>query len=154
MDKSESMQFIDLGLPSGTLWADRNTGADGIYKLGTLHDKSSAPGKLPSYDQCTELINECNFSSCLVPDENNIMKNLIKVEGPNKNSIFFPCIQPDAEDSEIGVYCWCEKDMDEESSCFMMFQARLLGILDFAEITNITIGMTRSTGHLMVRNVK
>lgn len=147
------IQYIDLGLTSGTLWADRNTGAEGVYKLGTLYDKASAPGKLPTYDQCAELINECEFSSCLVPDEDNIMKNFIKVEGPNKNSIFFPCIRPNAEESEIGAYCWCEKDMGEYS-CFMLFQQCLLGILDFAEITNLTIGMTQKSGKLMVRNVK
>lgn len=57
MKEKESIQYIDLGLPSGTLWADRNTGAEGKYKLGALYDKANAPGKLPSYDQCAELIN-------------------------------------------------------------------------------------------------
>lgn len=152
-EQVESVQYIDLGLTSGTLWADRNVGAEGIYKLGELCIKANAPGKLPTYDQCAELINECNFSSALVPDENNIMKNFIKVEGPNKNSIFFPCVRPNADESEIGAYCWCEKDMGEYSY-FMLFQERLLGILDFAEITNLTIGITQASGNLMVRNVK
>lgn len=153
MQKDESVQFIDLGLTSGTLWADRNAGAEGVYKLGTLYDKANAPGTLPTYDQCAELINECDFSSVLVPDENNIMKNFIKVEGPNKNSLFFPCVRPDAEEPEIGAYCWCEKEMGEYSY-FMLFQQQLLGILDFAQITNLTIGVTLATGKLMVRNVK
>lgn len=152
-ERFANIQYIDLGLTSGTLWADRNADAEGVYKLGTLYDKANAPGKLPTYDQCAELINECDFASVLMPDENNIMKNFIKVEGPNKNSIFFPCVHADAEDSEIGAYCWCEKDMDEYSY-FMLFQERLLGILDFAEITNLTIGVTQASGKLMVRNVK
>lgn len=41
-----------------------------------------------------------------------------------------------------------------EYSFFMLFQQKLLGILDFAEITNLTIGVTKSDGKLMVRNVK
>ena len=151
--KDESIQFIDLGLTSGTLWADRNAGAGDVHKLGTLCDKASATGKLPTYDQCAELINECNFSSCLVPDENNIMKNFIQVEGPNKNAVLFPCIRTYAEETEIGAYCWCVDNMGEYSF-FMLFQQKLLGILDFAEITNLTIGVTKSDGKLMVRNVK
>lgn len=150
----ESVQFIDLGLTSGTLWADRNVGAESVYSLGLLYAKSSAPGNLPTYAQCAELINECDFSSCLVPDENNIMKNFIKVEGPNKNSIFFPCVRSNAQSEEIGYYCWCEDSKDKNYSFFMMFEERLLGVLDFAEITNITIGMTLSETQLMVRNVK
>lgn len=153
MKENESIQYIDLGLPSGTLWADRNAGAEGVYKLGTLCDKASAPGKLPTYDQCEELIKVCDFSSCLVPDENDIMRNFIKVEGSNKNAIFFPCVRPDAEESEIGAYCWCADDSDEYSY-FMLLQQRLLGLLDFAEISNLTIGMTLKSGKLMVRNVK
>lgn len=152
-EKVDSVQYIDLGLSSGTLWADRNVGAEGVYKLGTLHDKPSAPGKLPTYDQCAELITECDFSSCLVPDENNIMKNFIKVEGPNKNSIFFPCVHAGGEDSEIGAYCWCADDMGDQSF-FMLFQERLLGVLDFPEITNLTIGVTQASEKLMVRTVK
>lgn len=152
-EEATCILYIDLGLTSGTLWADRNAGAEGVYKLGTLYDKANAPGTLPTYDQCAELINECDFSSVLVPDENNIMKNFIKVEGPNKNSIFFPCVRPDAEEPEIGAYCWCEKEMGEYSY-FMLFQQQLLGILDFAQITNLTIGVTLATGKLMVRNVR
>lgn len=149
----ESVQFIDLGLPSGTLWADRNAGAEDEHKLGVLYDRANAPGQLPTYEQCAELINECNFSSFLIPDENNIMKNFIRVEGPNKNSILFPCARSTDEESEIGAYCWCDKTMGDYSY-FMVFQERLLGILDFAQITNLTIGVHLSEGKLMVRNVK
>lgn len=150
----ESVQYIDLGLTSGTLWADRNAGAEGIYRLGMLCYKASAPGKLPTYDQCAELINECNFTSVLVPDENNIMKNFIKAEGPNGNSVYFPCVRPNADEMEIGAYCWCDKEMNGDFSCFMMLQQTLIGILDFAEITNLTIGVTLKRSNLMVRNVK
>lgn len=81
------------------------------------------------------------------------MKNFIKVMGPYKNAICFPCVRPDAEESEIGAYCWCAEDSGEYSY-FMLFQQRLLGLLDFAEITNLTIGMTQRSGKSMVRNVK
>lgn len=148
-----AIQFIDLGLPSGTLWADRNSGAEGVYKLGTLYDKTNAPGKLPTYEQCIELIKECNFSSCLVQDDKEIMKNYIKVEGPNKNHIFFPCVRSCWDDSEIGAYCWCDEDMGNYSYS-MMLQLRLFGILDFAEIKNLTIDVAISSSKLMVRNVK
>lgn len=50
--ETESIQFIDLGLLSGTLWADRNAGAEDKHKLGVLYDRAHAPGQLPTYEQC------------------------------------------------------------------------------------------------------
>lgn len=156
IEQSESIQYIDLGLTSGSLWADRNAGAETIYRLGVTCPKASAPGKLPTYDQCAELINECDFSSVLIQDENNIMKNFIKAQGPNGNSIFFPCVRLNLIPDEMGIgaYCWCDKEMNGDYSCFLMLQEKLLGVLNLAEITNLTIGLTLKSGSLMVRNVK
>lgn len=73
------------------------------------------------------------------------MKNFIRVEDPYKNSILFPCASSTNKESEIGAYSWCDKTMGDYSY-FMMFKERLLGILDIAEITNLTIGVHLSEG--------
>ena len=35
--KKEQVEYVDLGLPSGTLWCDRNLGANNIYDKGNSY---------------------------------------------------------------------------------------------------------------------
>lgn len=149
------MNFVDLGLPSGTLWADRNVGAEQVYQPGVLVPKAEAQGNLPSYDQAVELIKICDFSSCLLANEDDRMVNSIRVEGPNGNAIFFPCsAQVDEAGDGLASSVWVDSDFGATFSAFMLFQLGLLGILDIAEITNLTIGMSNKSTLKMVRNVK
>lgn len=62
--------FVDLGLPSGKLWAAMNMGAEGIYGLGTAYTWSDTdraaqdwggPWSVPSRADLQELVNGVNW---------------------------------------------------------------------------------------------
>ena len=75
----ESVEWVDLGLPSGRLWAKEN--AEGLY---TYDEAVGAFGKyLPKGAAMAELIEECQV-------EWNSKKKGLDVTGPNGNSIFLP----------------------------------------------------------------
>jgi hypothetical protein len=80
--KAELIQkgYIDLGLPSGTLWKNANEGGD--YTRYTYDEAVSRFGnKLPTKQQLEELINECTWTWT---------GSGYKVIGPNGNSIYLP----------------------------------------------------------------
>ena len=84
-----NVNFIDLGLPSKTKWADRNYGAKSPEDPGTYLDYEDW-NKLRIWDRCSkselyELIDECNWEWT----NQNEMAGF-KVTGPNGNSIFIP----------------------------------------------------------------
>jgi len=68
--------YVDLGLPSGTLWKANNE--PGLYMYLTA--KNRFDGHLPSDKQFYELFANC---SC------KWLENGCRVTGPNDNSIFF-----------------------------------------------------------------
>ena len=75
----ESFTFIDLGLPSGRLWATEN--APGHY---TFDEAINTFGELlPKASAMMELIEECK---CVWNDE----KRGLDITGPNGNNIFLP----------------------------------------------------------------
>lgn len=75
--------YVDLGLPSGTLWADRNVEANTPKDNGGYFTFKEAQKKgiVPSEEQFQELIEECKW---------NWKGNGYEVVGPNGNSIFLP----------------------------------------------------------------
>ena len=81
VEKVEDMQWIDLGLPSGTLWADRN--ADGYHTYGEAVLKFG--DSLPSARQMAELM-EC----CAIKWDDD--RKGLSVTGRNGNSIFLPAL--------------------------------------------------------------
>lgn len=87
--------FVDLGLPSGTLWATRN--APGYY---TFDEARKTFGRyLPSKEDIEELFREC---SC----KWNIKKKGLDIIGPNGASIFLPnkgFLWPDGTAEEKGI---------------------------------------------------
>lgn len=79
-EELDRLAFIDLGLPSGTLWRNGNEGGDqALY----THDEALAKfaDRLPTKEQCEELMNLCTWT---------LNGNGCKVVGPNGNSIFLP----------------------------------------------------------------
>lgn len=75
--------YVDLGLTSGTLWADRNVGASKPEDNGEYFtfDEAQELGNVPSEEQFEELIDECKW----------IWKGKgYEVVGPNGNSIYLP----------------------------------------------------------------
>lgn len=84
-----NVNFIDLGLPSGTKWADRNYGAKSPEDPGDYLDYEDW-NKMKVWDRCSktqllELIEECIWKWIT---QNGI--NGFQVIGPNGNGIFIP----------------------------------------------------------------
>lgn len=78
--RENDRDFIDLGLPSGTLWAADNEGGD--YVRYSYYESVSRFGnKLPTKKQLEELKNQCTWTWT---------GSGYKVIGPNGNSIYFP----------------------------------------------------------------
>ena len=76
----DNRQYVDLGLPSGTLWRDENEGGD--YARYTYDEAVSKFGnKLPTKEQLEELKNQCTWTWT---------GSGYKVVGPNGNSIYLP----------------------------------------------------------------
>lgn len=82
---------VDLGLPSGTKWADCNVGANSPSEYGNFYSFTSTSSDWggrwarPTEAQFTELSNLCEWTWTTVDG-----KNGFSVEGPNGNSIFLP----------------------------------------------------------------
>ena len=71
------MKYIDLGLPSGTLWADTNE--EGYYTFDEAVSKYG--GNLPTYEQFKDLKDHCKWEW---------IDNGYTVTGPNGNVIVLP----------------------------------------------------------------
>ena len=72
--------YVDLGLPSGTLWKNANEGGDNArYTYDDAMDKFG--NKLPTKQQLEELENKCTWTW---------MGNGYRVTGPNGKSITLP----------------------------------------------------------------
>ena len=82
------MNYIDLGLPSGTLWADRNVGAENPQDCGDYFNFEDAQkcGSLPARWQMCELVDECERE--VITMESGVKG--MKLIGKNGNSIFMP----------------------------------------------------------------
>lgn len=87
--------YIDLGLPSGNLWADRNVGAKSPEDIGKHYDYWDAFVMVDHKEKdFREMIDNCVKTE----EEINGVKGY-RFTGPNGNSIFLPI-------SEIGTYCF------------------------------------------------
>ena len=84
--KSDNTNYVDLGLPSGTLWADRNVGADNPEDFGDyLKFDDAQKYECPMLEQIKELLDNCSSEWINV----NGIKGR-KFIGKNGKSIFFP----------------------------------------------------------------
>jgi hypothetical protein len=93
--------FVDLGLPSGTLWKNQNEGGDNArYTYDDAMDKFG--NKLPTKQQLEELDNKCTWTW---------MGNGYRVTGPNGKSITLPAAGVRSCDGDVanvgtGGYYW------------------------------------------------
>ena len=83
-------EYVDLGLPSGTLWATCNVGASSPQDYGTHTEKGTSVTwggnwRTPTQSDLQELIGSCSSEWTTM---NNI--NGRKFTGPNGKSIFLP----------------------------------------------------------------
>ena len=87
--RDNKIEYVDLGLPSGTLWsADYESGGGEFY---FPYDKA-AKYEIPSNEQCLELYNNCQFTFndgkiiCIGLNGNYISFDLIGYKKVNKES--------------------------------------------------------------------
>lgn len=114
--------YIDLGLPSGTLWKNRNEG--GNYARYTYDEAVSKFGnKLPTKEQLEELEKDCEWSWT---------GNGYKLTGPNGNSIFLPaagrrlCVDDEVIDvGSVGVY-WSSTSFDSYCAWRLFFDSKVV----------------------------
>jgi len=85
-DPIDDGEYVDLGLPSGTLWKTTNepNPNDPGYDFYTFDEAVAAFGdKLPTKEQMQELINECEWTF-------NDPQKTVTLTGPNGNTIVLP----------------------------------------------------------------
>lgn len=82
------MKYIDLGLPSGTKWADTNIGSFHLYEYGKLftHEEAINLGvNIPNLSQLNELSSCCEREWISSKGVNGCL-----FKGTNGNAIFLP----------------------------------------------------------------
>ena len=111
-----TVEFVDLGLSSGTMWKTTNeTGdEDGFY---TYDEAVSAFGdKLPTMEQFHELVDFCDWLW---------MENGYKVTGPNGNSIFLPAAGYRSCEGDLYLFptgnYWSSTPDDSDFSWILLF---------------------------------
>lgn len=121
-NSSSEATFVDLGLPSGTLWKSINESNknddSGLY---TFDEAVAAFGtRLPNKTQCQELLDMCTWTW-----EN----GTCKITGPNKKSITLPAAGFIEEDDK-GVnksageeaYYWTSESYDNENAWAFVYE--------------------------------
>lgn len=79
-----AQEYVDLGLPSGTLWKSEN---ESFHTYTFAEAMSTFGDQMPSKEQMEELINLCSWDWTF--DTNNMCIN-IKMIGPNGKFILLP----------------------------------------------------------------
>ena len=94
--------FVDLGLPSGTMWKVKSEKIISSQNAFTYNEAYLLFGKnIPTKKQCQELIEHCRFIEML---EKGKLSGYVVI-GPNGNSIYL---------NELGKY-WAVSDSDRET---------------------------------------
>ena len=116
--QAELLKYVDLGLPSGTLW--KHLDENGEY---TYNDAESKYGKkVPSKQQFEELLNKCKWTWT---------GDGYKVIGPNGNSIFFPA---EKCSSSLCAMYWSSTPHGFEDAYSLYFDSRQFWLDDYRDI--------------------
>lgn len=113
---SETQDFVDLGLPSGTLWSTRNEGGDFYTYEQALAQFGNS---LPTREQMEELKDSCTWTWT---------GKGYKVVGPNGKSIVLPAVGSqkcgdygmDFDTEDTGSY-WTSNTSESDSSWIIGF---------------------------------
>lgn len=128
---SKKIEFIDLGLPSGRLWASKN--AEGYYTYDEAKEKFGE--LLPEPEAFQELWEECQWLW-------DVKKKGMIVVGPNKNTIFLPASgYRDYDSGElyfIGTcgYCWSCALFSQSNARLLLFNSEGVDPLDIYNRAN------------------
>ncbi len=119
----KDLDYVDLGLPSGTLWKNANEGGDDA--LYTYDEAVSKFGdKLPTNEQFKELKNECTWTR---------IGNGYKVTGPNGVSITLPAAglrNGNGGVAHVGSYgCyWSSTPSGSKTAWYLFFDSSEVGV--------------------------
>ena len=125
----DKLQFIDLGLPSGKLWATENVkDENGDKGYFTFDEAVETFGKnLPSKEDWKELFDNSTYKW-------NKKRNGYDVTGPNGNSIFLPAAGFRCGVSVWNVgshgYYWSSSDINGDFAYNVRFHSGSLGSND------------------------
>ncbi|MBP5535663.1 MAG: hypothetical protein J6X62_02605 [Bacteroidales bacterium] len=113
---SDIDDYVDLGLPSGTLWKDKNE-EGGFYTYEQAVNKFG--DKLPTKEQLEELKNKCTWSWT---------GSGYKVTGPNGNSIVLPAAGYRYCSGSVGGvgsdgYFWSSTPYGSEGAWYLCFHS-------------------------------
>lgn len=139
MQKELDYKYVDLGLPSGTLWKNKNEGGRVIAYYTYLDAISEFGNNLPNRKQILELRDRCKWEW---------IGYGYKVTGPNRNYIILPVSGCDSEgyliDGGTRGSCWYYDNGGDDCSYYLSF--------DLHQIT--TIGYRNHSTKRSVRLVK
>ena len=109
---SKKIEYVDLGLPSGRLWATEN--AEGYYTYGEAKEEFGE--LLPKSEAFKELWEECQW----LWDVKN--KGMIVV-GPNTNTNFLPALgRRDCDSDDVRSFgCYWSYDSDSQAYARHLF---------------------------------
>ena len=116
-----AQEYVDLGLPSGTLWKDKNE--SGFYDYDAAMRTYS--NSLPTKEQLEELENSCQWTWT---------GSGYKVVGPNGNYIVLPAAgrrDCDGNVNYVGTsgYFWSSTPYGSEDAWYLYFGSSLVGML-------------------------
>ena len=127
-DKPTETQCVDLGLPSGTLWATCNVGANEPEEYGNYYTHNEAVYlgvTLPTEEQIKELCSSC---SSVWTTQNGVNGRLFT--GPNGNTIFMPATGYHYEMSLFGVSWYGDywsSGLVDNYACYLRFSLGSVG---------------------------
>lgn len=114
----DNTEYVDLGLPSGTLWATCNIGANKPEEYGDYFEFENWDSSLqvPTKEEFEELKDKCKWEFTTYNS-----KKGFKVIGPNGNSIFLPAAGVNKNSSfyyriECGNY-WSSTQCKNDNNC-------------------------------------
>ena len=120
VDELAEFAFVDLGLPSGKLWATENIkDENGNEAFFSFDDSVNAFGRnLPSKDDWKELFDNSSYSW-------NEERKGFDITGPNGNSIFLPAAgyRSGVDVGSVGSlgYYWSSSVKDENNAYYVNF---------------------------------
>lgn len=125
IESEVDVRYVDLGLPSGTLWADRNVGAETIKDNGGyfIFSEAKKQGNVPTNSQFRELIDECKWTW---------KGKGYEVTGKNGNSIYLPAAGYSNDSCVCDIYrrgyYWSSSANNSDYCYYLYFHCKNIGI--------------------------
>ena len=131
--------YVDLGLPSGTLWKNQNEGGDNArYTYDDAMDKFG--NKLPTKQQLEELKNKCTWTW---------IGNGYKVTGPNGKSITLPAAgrrncNGDVNFVGMSGYCWSSTPLNSVYAWYLLFGSSKVDMGNYSRCHGIAVRLVQN----------